>query len=42
MYPSEEVSVEENPKVSTRGHEPAVKITNIMYYVKDEKGEIDL
>lgn len=36
MYPSGEGTVGEKTRVSTRGHEPAVTITNVMYYVRDE------
>ena len=39
MYPTGETAVA--PKVSSRGHEPAVKITKIMYYLRDKKGEED-
>lgn len=39
MYPSGEGTVEEM-KMSTRGHEPEVKITKIMYYAKDDEGEL--
>ena len=39
MYPSGEGTVEDI-RMSTRGHEPEVKITKILYYAKDDEGEL--
>ena len=39
LYPSGEGAVGEGTRLSTRGQEPAGKIKNILYYVKEKEGE---
>ena len=39
LYPSGEVAVGEETRLATRGQEPAGKIKNILYYVKEKEGE---
>lgn len=38
LYPGEEADVSGGTRTSTRGHEPAVTITNLMYPKEEEKG----